>query len=101
MAGDEADAVIVGDLGETWDYAALNDAFRLVVGGADLIALQDWYGPEEKVTARRYRRLERLLRTSLSDLEGFKVGERDVDVYVIGKTPDGEFAGIATKAVET
>ncbi len=38
--GEAADAVIVGDLGEAWDYAALNRAFRLVVGGADLIALQ-------------------------------------------------------------
>jgi phospholysine phosphohistidine inorganic pyrophosphate phosphatase len=35
-----ADAVIVGDLGEAWDYAALNAAFRLVMDGADLIALQ-------------------------------------------------------------
>jgi HAD superfamily hydrolase (TIGR01458 family) len=36
----DADAVIVGDLGEAWDYGALNRAFRLVIGGADLIALQ-------------------------------------------------------------
>jgi HAD superfamily hydrolase (TIGR01458 family) len=36
----DADAVIVGDLGEAWDYAALNRAFRLVMEGADLIALQ-------------------------------------------------------------
>lgn len=35
-----ADAVIVGDLGEAWDYAALNRAFRLLIDGADLIALQ-------------------------------------------------------------
>ncbi len=35
-----ADAVIVGDLGEAWDYATLNRAFRLVVDGADMIALQ-------------------------------------------------------------
>lgn len=40
-AGDaSADAVIVGDLGEAWDYAALNRAFRLLMDGADLIALQ-------------------------------------------------------------
>jgi HAD superfamily hydrolase (TIGR01458 family) len=38
--GGGADAVIVGDLGDAWDYAALNDAFRLVIDGADLIALQ-------------------------------------------------------------
>lgn len=35
-----ADAVIVGDLGEAWDYAALNAAFRVLMDGADLIALQ-------------------------------------------------------------
>jgi HAD superfamily hydrolase (TIGR01458 family) len=40
-ADDEpADAVIVGDLGDAWDYATLNRAFRLLVDGADLIALQ-------------------------------------------------------------
>ena len=38
--GAAADAVIVGDLGEAWDYETLNRAFRLVVDGADLIALQ-------------------------------------------------------------
>ena len=35
-----ADAVIVGDLGDAWTYAALNRAFRLVMDGADLVALQ-------------------------------------------------------------
>ncbi len=32
--GAPADAVIVGDLGEAWDYAALNGAFRLAGGRA-------------------------------------------------------------------
>jgi phospholysine phosphohistidine inorganic pyrophosphate phosphatase len=34
------DAVIVGDLGDRWDYAVLNRAFRLLMEGAELIALQ-------------------------------------------------------------
>jgi HAD superfamily hydrolase (TIGR01458 family) len=34
------DAVIVGDLGEGWDYDILNRAFRQVMDGAALIALQ-------------------------------------------------------------
>ncbi len=34
------DAVIVGDLGDRWDYEVLNRAFRQVMEGADLIALQ-------------------------------------------------------------
>jgi HAD superfamily hydrolase (TIGR01458 family) len=39
-ADDRADAVIVGDLGERFDYAVLNRAFRLIVDGAELVALQ-------------------------------------------------------------
>jgi HAD superfamily hydrolase (TIGR01458 family) len=39
-ADDDADAVVVGDLGERFDYAVLNRAFRQVIGGAELIALQ-------------------------------------------------------------
>jgi len=34
------DAVIVGDLGDGWDYEVLNRAFRRLMEGADLIALQ-------------------------------------------------------------
>lgn len=38
--GDSADAVVVGDLGESWDYDVLNRAFRELMDGAALIALQ-------------------------------------------------------------
>jgi phospholysine phosphohistidine inorganic pyrophosphate phosphatase len=34
------DAVIVGDLGDRWDYEVLNGAFRQLMDGAELIALQ-------------------------------------------------------------
>lgn len=68
---------------------------------ADLTAEQDWYGDEERATTRRYRRLVRLLRHALSDLAVYKVGERTVDIYVLGRTKSGEVAGVATKAVET
>jgi HAD superfamily hydrolase (TIGR01458 family) len=37
---DDAQAVIVGDLGHAFGYDALNRAFRQVIGGAELIALQ-------------------------------------------------------------
>jgi HAD superfamily hydrolase (TIGR01458 family) len=36
----KVDAVIVGDLGESWDYEILNRAFRQLMEGAELIALQ-------------------------------------------------------------
>lgn len=39
-ASEEVDAVIMGDLGEQFGFAILNRAFRLVMDGAELIALQ-------------------------------------------------------------
>lgn len=39
-AGESAEAVILGDLGEGFTPEALNDAFRSLMDGADLIALQ-------------------------------------------------------------
>jgi HAD superfamily hydrolase (TIGR01458 family) len=41
-------AVLVGDLGDGWSHALLNEAFRYVMGGAQLVALQMgryWAGP--------------------------------------------------------
>jgi hypothetical protein len=39
-AVDDVDAVVVGDLGERFDYAVLNQAFRRLMDGAELVALQ-------------------------------------------------------------
>ena len=44
-----ADVVIVGDLGEAFGYAILNRAFRELLGGAELVALQKnryWRTPD-------------------------------------------------------
>ena len=38
--GERVDAVILGDLGEGWDFGVLNRAFRQVMAGAEPIALQ-------------------------------------------------------------
>jgi HAD superfamily hydrolase (TIGR01458 family) len=39
-AGEHVDAIILGDLGEGFTPEVLNDAFRLMIEGAELIALQ-------------------------------------------------------------
>ena len=46
---DAPDFVVVGDYGEGFDFRTLNHAFRLLVDGAELIALQKglyWFSPE-------------------------------------------------------
>jgi HAD superfamily hydrolase (TIGR01458 family) len=39
LAGSEGKAVVVGDAGETFNYLALNQAFRALINGAELVAL--------------------------------------------------------------
>lgn len=40
LVDESPDAVVVGDLGAEWDFGRLNRAFRHVLGGARLVALQ-------------------------------------------------------------
>ncbi len=40
LADGEAPVVVVGDAGDRWTYDSMNNAFRLLVGGARLIALE-------------------------------------------------------------
>jgi hypothetical protein len=62
---------------------------------------ESWHGPEEKASAEGFRQLVQALQSNLTDLKVFKVGDAKKDVYVIGKTPEGDFAGVTTKVVET
>ncbi|WP_181357328.1 nuclease A inhibitor family protein [Stenomitos frigidus] len=62
---------------------------------------QDWFGEEEKAIAARYRELVALLKQHLSDLTVYQVGEVTLDIYVVGRTPEGELVGLATQASET
>ena len=62
---------------------------------------EDWYGPAERKTAQRFQELVKLLRDNLTDIKVYKAGKVKMDVYVVGKTTDGDFAGVTTKVVET
>jgi hypothetical protein len=62
---------------------------------------KDWFGPEERERAARFRDLLALLRENLTGLRVYKVGDVTVDAYVLGKTESGEVAGVATQVVET
>jgi hypothetical protein len=45
-----------------------------------------------------------LLKLSFGNLRINKVyrfGRRNIEVYIVGKTPTGDYAGLATKVVET
>ena len=66
-----------------------------------LTAVVDWHGEEEKAAVEQYRRLLEVIRQNLSDAKVFKVGERKVSLFIVGKTDEGDWAGLKTTAVET
>jgi hypothetical protein len=62
---------------------------------------KDWYGAEEKKTVAQYKHLVHTLQTTLSNIQVYRVGQIELDVYIVGKTPQGSLAGLSTKVVET
>ncbi|WP_392530224.1 nuclease A inhibitor family protein [Nostoc sp. C117] len=62
---------------------------------------EDWHGEEEKATVKRFQALVQTLKENLSNLQVYRLGEIEIDVYVIGQTPSGDSIGLSTKVVET
>ncbi len=63
---------------------------------------QDWYGEEEKAIVQKYHHLVDLLKQHLKQPTVYRVGETEVDIYILGETKtQGGIAGVATRAVET
>ena len=66
----------------------------------ELIKPQEWWGETEKLDAEKYRVLRRLMEQRLASLTVFRVGEVEVDVYVLGAYED-DLVGLHTRSVET
>lgn len=68
---------------------------------ARLTEIQDWFGDEEKETAKKFVSLKDLLEKNLRDLKIFKIGKIQLDIYVVGLDAENNFLGFQTRAVET
>ena len=62
---------------------------------------KDWYEEEEMLICRRYQALVKLLKTHLTDIKVYRVGEVEVNCYILGKTESNAHAGLSTISVET
>ncbi|MFN6565199.1 MAG: nuclease A inhibitor family protein [Nostoc sp. ChiSLP01] len=62
---------------------------------------EDWHEEEEKATVKRFQTLVQTLKENLSNLQVYRLGTKEIDVYVIGQTPSGDSIGLSTKVVET
>lgn len=62
---------------------------------------EDWHEEEEKATVKRFKTLVQELKKNLTNLQVYRLGNKEVDAYIVGQTPNGNLAGISTKVVET
>jgi hypothetical protein len=51
--------------------------------------------------AEKYKALLKVVNEQLSGVRVFRFGDVEVEIYLVGKTKDGEWAGLKTKSVET
>jgi hypothetical protein len=62
---------------------------------------QDWQDEEARARVRKFQALVKFLKERLSEIKVYRVGGVEADIYVVGKTESGDFAGVKTKVVET
>jgi|SRR6476661_1183722 len=62
---------------------------------------EDWHDEEERETVKLFQNLVSVLKQNLSQLQVFRVGSINIDVYIVGVTPSGDWRGLSTKLVET
>lgn len=61
---------------------------------------RDLEGSDPAVT-EKFRQLQQVLERNLTDLHVYRIGEVQVDAFIIGKLPDGSYAGLKTHLIET
>jgi hypothetical protein len=68
---------------------------------APALEIADWYGEEELADVKRYQELYQTIEANLEQVQVFRLGEIEITVYILGKTPDGDVVGLRTLVVET
>lgn len=62
---------------------------------------EDWHSPEDKEIVKKYQNLVKIIKENLSDIKVARLGEIEIDVYIIGRVPSSDLAGLCTKVIET
>jgi len=76
------------------------DFLRNVAGEAKDCQIQK-LEVEQFLSSGRYQKLLSALQHELSDLRAFKVGRINMPVYIVGRSREGSWLGVATRVVET
>jgi hypothetical protein len=56
---------------------------------------------DESDDADKYKALLKVVNEQLSGVKVYRFGDVELDIYLVGKTKEGDWAGLKTKSVET
>jgi hypothetical protein len=62
---------------------------------------QPWHSPEEQAIAEQFQNLQMLLQQSLEEIQVYRCGEIELEIYIVGRTRQGDWIILHTAAVET
>jgi Nuclease A inhibitor-like protein len=68
---------------------------------APVLIEYQWHDLDEQETVQRFKLLVTLLKSNLHNPQVYKVGSREIDVYILGVTNSGQWGGVITKVIET
>jgi len=66
-----------------------------------LMSHKEWHTPEQAINAQRFLELKMFLESELQGLNVFRVGEINIEIYILGIDRNGRVVGVRTHAVET
>ena len=88
-------------VGDSDDANPEIESMTLIDLFAPILAIEDWYEAAELAQVDRYTNLLHAIDTNLADVQVFRVGEVEMAIYIVGKTPAGDLVGLKTHVVET
>ncbi len=67
----------------------------------NMVRIYDGFRQEQIDLANRFIQLVATIKTELKDPKVYRLGERQVDAFIIGKLADGHWGGLRTRLIET
>jgi Nuclease A inhibitor-like protein len=64
-------------------------------------APQPWHIDEEQAIAEQFQMLQMLLHQTLEDIQVYRCGKIELEIYIVGRTISGDWIALHTNAVET
>jgi hypothetical protein len=62
---------------------------------------QPWHSAEEQAITEQFQALQALLQQTLADIQVFRCGEIEIEIYIVGRNAQGDWIVLHTTAVET